>query len=142
MLFRRSAQPSGISAVRKAHYTTNREQLADAVAHVGEVCIQPDQRNQPKTISGINTVCPWAAAQAERLRAWGMGIRARPRRLLLYNRQHAMLLAGTRLGPYETVAPIGAGGMGEVYRARDTRLNRDVAVKVLGEGLVNDPDRL
>jgi eukaryotic-like serine/threonine-protein kinase len=52
-----------------------------------------------------------------------------------------MLLAGTRLGPYEIVAPIGAGGMGEVYRARDTRLNREVAVKVLGEGLVNDPDR-
>ncbi len=52
-----------------------------------------------------------------------------------------MLLAGTRFGPYEIVAPIGAGGMGEVYRARDMRLNRDVAIKVLGQGLVNDPDR-
>src|SRR5215831_8547490 len=41
------------------------------------------------------------------------------------------LSAGSRLGPYEIVAPIGAGGMGEVYRARDTRLGRDVAVKVL-----------
>src|ERR1700730_13512699 len=40
------------------------------------------------------------------------------------------LPAGTRLGPYEILAPIGAGGMGEVYRARDTRLNRDVAVKI------------
>ena len=38
---------------------------------------------------------------------------------------------GTRLGPYEIVAAIGAGGMGEVYRARDTKLNRDVAIKVL-----------
>ena len=41
------------------------------------------------------------------------------------------LSAGTRLGPYEIVALVGAGGMGEVYRARDTRLNRDVAIKVL-----------
>ncbi len=43
------------------------------------------------------------------------------------------LAAGTRLGPYEIIAPIGAGGMGDVYRARDTRLGRDVAVKVSKE---------
>src|SRR6202521_2976027 len=43
--------------------------------------------------------------------------------------------AGARLGPYEIVAPIGAGGMGEVYRARDTRLDREVAVKILPESL-------
>jgi len=41
------------------------------------------------------------------------------------------LTAGTRLGPYEILAPIGVGGMGEVYRAHDTRLGRDVAIKVL-----------
>ncbi len=41
------------------------------------------------------------------------------------------LVVGTRLGSYEVVAPIGAGGMGEVYRARDTKLRRDVALKVL-----------
>ena len=52
------------------------------------------------------------------------------------------LPAGVRLGPYEIVAPIGAGGMGEVYRARDTRLGRDVAVKVLPADLATDPDRL
>jgi Tol biopolymer transport system component len=48
---------------------------------------------------------------------------------------------GRRLGPYEIVAPIGAGGMGEVYRARDTRLQRDVAIKVLPAGSVAEPDR-
>jgi len=50
--------------------------------------------------------------------------------------------SGTRLGPYEIQSAIGAGGMGEVYRARDTRLQRDVAVKVLPAGLSSDPDRL
>jgi len=50
--------------------------------------------------------------------------------------------AGTRLGPYEVLGAIGAGGMGEVYKARDTRLNRDVALKILPEALSNDPDRL
>jgi Tol biopolymer transport system component len=49
---------------------------------------------------------------------------------------------GSRVGPYEIVRPIGAGGMGEVYRARDARLGRDVAVKVLPEALARDPDRL
>ncbi len=49
---------------------------------------------------------------------------------------------GTRLGPYEILAPLGAGGMGEVYRARDTRLGREVAVKVLPTGVSMDPDRL
>ena len=52
------------------------------------------------------------------------------------------LAAGTRLGPYEVLAPLGAGGMGEVYRARDERLARDVAVKVLPAGLAHDPDRM
>ena len=50
--------------------------------------------------------------------------------------------AGTRLGPYEILGPIGAGGMGEVYRARDTRLGRDVAVKVLPAEYSQDADRL
>jgi serine/threonine protein kinase len=52
------------------------------------------------------------------------------------------LAAGTRLGPYEILAPIGAGGMGEVYRARDTKLDRDVAIKVLPPDFAQDPERL
>jgi eukaryotic-like serine/threonine-protein kinase len=52
------------------------------------------------------------------------------------------LSAGTRLGPYEVLAPIGAGGMGEVYRARDTKLDREVAIKVLPAALAQDPERL
>ena len=52
------------------------------------------------------------------------------------------LSAGTKLGPYEIVAPLGAGGVGEVYRARDTRLDREVAVKVLPEGLAGSSEAL
>src|ERR1039457_4953005 len=52
------------------------------------------------------------------------------------------LISGTKLGPYEIVAPAGAGGMGEVYRARDARLNREVAIKVLPAGFARDPERL
>src|SRR5687767_12864991 len=52
------------------------------------------------------------------------------------------LAPGTRLGPYEILAAIGAGGMGEVYRARDTKLDRDVAIKVLPDAFAADPDRM
>ncbi len=52
------------------------------------------------------------------------------------------LAAGTKLGPYEITAPLGSGGMGEVYRARDARLSRDVAIKVLSASFSEDPERL
>jgi serine/threonine protein kinase len=52
------------------------------------------------------------------------------------------LISGTRLGTYEILAPLGAGGMGGVYRARDIKLERDVAIKVLPAALAKDPERL
>src|SRR4029078_5257414 len=55
---------------------------------------------------------------------------------------HTVLASGRRVGPYEIVAPLGAGDMGEVYPACDTKLKRDVALKVLPERFALDPDRL
>jgi len=52
------------------------------------------------------------------------------------------LASGARLGPYEILAPLGAGGMGEVYRAKDTKLDREVAIKILPAALAQDPERL
>src|SRR6476660_2312583 len=52
------------------------------------------------------------------------------------------LLLGTRLGHYEILAPLGAGGMGEVYRARDSKLQREVAIKVLPQSLASDAEAL
>jgi serine/threonine protein kinase len=52
------------------------------------------------------------------------------------------LIIGARLGPYEIVSALGAGGMGEVYRAKDTKLHRDVAIKVLPDLFATDADRL
>ena len=60
-----------------------------------------------------------------------------------YPHLHTMRLEpGSRLGPYEIIGPIGAGGMGEVYRARDTRLGREVAIKILPREVSRDPERL
>src|SRR6202049_965638 len=53
-----------------------------------------------------------------------------------------MIAVGTRLGSYEILSAIGAGGMGEVYQAHDPKLGRDVAIKVLPEAFAHDPDRL
>jgi len=60
----------------------------------------------------------------------------------LQSRGPVSLPTGTRLGAYETIGPLGAGGMGEVYRARDTKLNRDVALKILPDAFALDSERL
>ena len=59
-----------------------------------------------------------------------------------YNRRRLTITTGSRLGVYEITAPLGEGGMGQVYRARDTKLDRDVAIKVLPEAFAHDADRL
>jgi eukaryotic-like serine/threonine-protein kinase len=62
--------------------------------------------------------------------------------IVTYDDESMPLAAGFRIGAYEILAPIGKGGMGEVYRARDTTLDRDVAVKVLPEAFARDPERM
>src|SRR3979409_463436 len=79
---------------------------------------------------------------AEEVMSPKSGSFARRERAQGYNHGGMALTRGTKLGPYEIVSPLGAGGMGEVYRARDLSLNRDVAVKVLPKELASDPDRL
>jgi serine/threonine protein kinase len=69
-------------------------------------------------------------------------IETRPRDTNRYTPSRLTLTSGTRLGVYEVIASIGAGGMGEVYRARDTKLHREVAIKVLPDVFAGDPDRL
>src|SRR4051812_6395599 len=59
-----------------------------------------------------------------------------------YNRHASALATGSRLGVYEIIAALGEGGMGQVFRARDTKLDRDVAIKILPEAFAYDTDRL
>ena len=62
--------------------------------------------------------------------------------ILTYTRASVPAAPGSRIGQYQVLTPLGAGGMGEVYRARDTKLDRDVALKLLPESFATDPERL
>ena len=80
---------------------------------------------------------PWKHARAADA-GGGVGVTSAPHRLPIQSRS-LPLSSGARLGPYEITSPIGAGGMGEVYKARDTRLDRTVAIKILSDTLAADP---
>jgi serine/threonine protein kinase len=62
--------------------------------------------------------------------------------VLVYSAPSIPIAPGSRLGPYEITAPLGAGGMGEVWRGRDTRLDRDVAIKILPASLAHNEEFL
>src|SRR5215471_14633721 len=102
------------------------------------------RRGGDRVVSGHHRRC--APAPACRLRTRLAVTPARsPCCSAAYNPQslqaRALLISGDRLGPYEIVSPLGSGGMGEVYTARDPRLNRLIAIKLLPVGAANDPER-
>jgi eukaryotic-like serine/threonine-protein kinase len=112
-------------------------------APIAVACPSSTSDNDPLPVPARDSLSPNPAAYSDR----GGADSQRPVSYAAgpYNRHSPTLVTlspGTRLGVYEIVAPIGSGGMGEVYRARDTKLNREVAVKVLPESLATDPERL
>src|SRR6478672_2863062 len=119
----------------------------EAPAHDNQVQLTPFLR-QPSVSRGHPKVegSPGDVLNRQQLREVVVGqhgLSFRTLRVYGYNRRAAMSLRiGSRLGPYEVVSLIGVGGMGEVYRARDTKLKRDVALKVLPEAFAADPGRM
>ena len=110
--------------------------------HSAREC-EPDKRSA--FLSGACRGDPELRREVESLLAQDPareGMLDRPAAALLEDSAVMMLAAGARLGPYQIEARIGAGGMGEVYQAHDTKLGREVAIKVLPEAFAHDPDRL
>src|SRR5437667_12791881 len=97
---------------------------------------RPDARNDEERPTDLH---PWRN-QPER--PGRPGCRPDGQDRIPATREPLSLTTGTRLGPYEILSPLGAGGMGEVYRAKDTKLGREVAIKVLPESVSADPERL
>ena len=92
-----------------------------------------DQQDAPIGAPSLRT--PPIVHRTPQARSW-------PRLCIIRANAVMSLAVGAPFGPYEITAPIGVGGMGEVYRARDPRLNRDVAIKVLPDLFATDPERL
>ncbi|MEO7158566.1 MAG: serine/threonine-protein kinase, partial [Vicinamibacterales bacterium] len=125
--------------------------FATRPATVGAVATNPRQLyplaqriHRVKRVLSITSLAEWRVTTLELLIIVGIrrshDDRANPAAGIL--EASLVLTPGSRLGPYEITAQIGEGGMGQVYRARDTKLNRDVAIKVLPESFANDADRL
>jgi serine/threonine protein kinase/Tol biopolymer transport system component len=119
-----------------------RLRLIEDLYHSAREC-EPDKRSA--FLSGACRGDPELQREVESLLAQDPareGMLDHPAAALLEDSAVMMLAAGARLGPYQIEARIGAGGMGEVYQARDTKLRRDVAIKVLPEAFAHDVDRL
>jgi serine/threonine protein kinase len=106
-----------------------------------------DGDGSPFTPSPFHTRCRLSAALLEGISSESSGLTNAvhiPVESVISRHPHnpMALASGTRLGPYEVLALIGAGGMGVVYRARDSKLNRDVALKILPDAFASDSDRL
>ena len=115
--------PERWQEVKKVLAAALEREPGERVAYLDQVCAEPLLRREVESLiaaheQGHSSFMEQPAVESEKLKS------------------------GTKLGPYEICALLGVGGMGEVYQARDTKLRRDVALKILPAAFVRDPDRL